>query len=746
MIKTMVVLAVILSAVSTVIAQNTFTGGQDNNWNTAANWSAGHAPTAGEDVVIPADMACVVDVNTALIDDLTVEAGGQLIRNSNLTVRYVNVSGNIVCDGIVGNGAVYDALGFNIEGVTCGISGSGVFDAALIRKNASTNLTTTLTISRDISLQTSTTGIYSNANGTTFNVVIASSATVNIPYGSVAIDGLNGATGSGSGGGGNITVQGTCNVGKSLYLTTDNVAGACVVNIANGGVLKCSTAVCTNSGAATSTLDVDVGGELNFTWGGWGTVGATNNTYVLDGTVGFSAAGSQSVIGPCPYSDLVLSGTGVKTLSSVTVNGTMYLRGSVTVSGTPTYGASSVLAYEGSTSQTTSLSNEFSGVKNLKIENASGVILGSDVSVTGTISFVAGSISTNGYTLALGSNGLLSGEQVGRNIVGNVATTRDVQPNSAQTFGNIGLSVDGTDATALGSVTVSRVTGDNAVVSVGANSSIKRRYTISGGGNLARNVTFVWLQSEDNGKGPNNMGIWQNTSTTWSRVGNSENVSGNPRSITRAITSLSGSFTATDDLNPLPIQLASFIATPVANGVRLAWRTLTELNNYGFFIQQSAYSASGFADIEGSFVPGHGTTNLPHDYTFTAASVQAGQWCFRLKQMDMDGTIHYSDPVQVELPTGVTEGRLAAFRLLQNYPNPFNPSTNISFTVESAARAVVSVYNILGQHVATLFDGPAEPGRLYSVAFSGENVVSGSYYYALESGGNRISKMMMLVK
>ena len=54
------------------------------------------------------------------------------------------------------------------------------------------------------------------------------------------------------------------------------------------------------------------------------------------------------------------------------------------------------------------------------------------------------------------------------------------------------------------------------------------------------------------------------------------------------------------------------------------------------------------------------------------------------------------------------------------------------------------VYDALGQEVATLFDGVAEPGRFYSVRFGGTGLSSGVYFYRLNAGTQVDMKRMVL--
>jgi Secretion system C-terminal sorting domain/Right handed beta helix region len=92
-----------------------------------------------------------------------------------------------------------------------------------------------------------------------------------------------------------------------------------------------------------------------------------------------------------------------------------------------------------------------------------------------------------------------------------------------------------------------------------------------------------------------------------------------------------------------------------------------------------------------------------------------------------------------------TAGLPNGFELRQNYPNPFNPATVISFTLPKALTVNLTVYNILGQRVATLVNEVMPPG-VHSVPFDGRNFASGVYFYRLEAGDFLSSRKMMLLK
>jgi len=86
-----------------------------------------------------------------------------------------------------------------------------------------------------------------------------------------------------------------------------------------------------------------------------------------------------------------------------------------------------------------------------------------------------------------------------------------------------------------------------------------------------------------------------------------------------------------------------------------------------------------------------------------------------------------------------------AVELGQNYPNPFNPVTVIPFTVTTAQRVVLKVYNALGVEVATLLDGTVPAGS-HVARFDAGHLGTGVYFYAIRGNGWHAARHMTLVR
>jgi hypothetical protein len=85
------------------------------------------------------------------------------------------------------------------------------------------------------------------------------------------------------------------------------------------------------------------------------------------------------------------------------------------------------------------------------------------------------------------------------------------------------------------------------------------------------------------------------------------------------------------------------------------------------------------------------------------------------------------------------------FNLRQNYPNPFNPSTEIAFTLSKPGRTTLTIYNVLGQRVATLLDKKMIKGT-HQVTFDAHGLASGVYFYQIRSNEFSQIKKMVLMK
>jgi hypothetical protein len=196
---------------------------------------------------------------------------------------------------------------------------------------------------------------------------------------------------------------------------------------------------------------------------------------------------------------------------------------------------------------------------------------------------------------------------------------------------------------------------------------------------------------------------------------------------------------------PLPIQLASFSATPVSgSSVTLNWKTASEVNNYGFEVQRSAVAKTGFSSIS-PLIAGHGTSVTGFNYSFVDKTPSAGEQYYRLKQIDLNGALHYSEAVTIGSVSGVQKQIPTVFSLNQNYPNPFNPSTRIAYGLPKNSNVTLRVYNALGQEVAVLQNGEQDAG-MHEVIFDGTRLGSGVYFYRIQAGTFVQSMKLLLLR
>jgi hypothetical protein len=85
------------------------------------------------------------------------------------------------------------------------------------------------------------------------------------------------------------------------------------------------------------------------------------------------------------------------------------------------------------------------------------------------------------------------------------------------------------------------------------------------------------------------------------------------------------------------------------------------------------------------------------------------------------------------------------FALHPNWPNPFNSSTMIRYDVPRTGEVRLTIFNLLGQRVATLLDQRRLAGT-YTVTWDASNLPSGLYFCRMEAAGFAQTRKMLLVK
>lgn len=85
------------------------------------------------------------------------------------------------------------------------------------------------------------------------------------------------------------------------------------------------------------------------------------------------------------------------------------------------------------------------------------------------------------------------------------------------------------------------------------------------------------------------------------------------------------------------------------------------------------------------------------------------------------------------------------YYLNQNYPNPFNPTTTIKYGLKKQSNVQLNIYDALGRLIRTLVNEKQNAGT-YEVAFNGQELSSGIYFYRISTSEFVDTKKMILIK
>ncbi|MCD4819852.1 MAG: T9SS type A sorting domain-containing protein [Candidatus Cloacimonetes bacterium] len=221
---------------------------------------------------------------------------------------------------------------------------------------------------------------------------------------------------------------------------------------------------------------------------------------------------------------------------------------------------------------------------------------------------------------------------------------------------------------------------------------------------------------------------------------------------------IEGGFPLTGGDHALPVILSELLIEEFEGYPVIKWTTESEVNNSYWNIYRSISENLGQSiKLNVNSIEGQGTTFEPTSYQFVDYIVyeEGFTYYYWLESVDLAGEIELFGPMESAGPD--TYDNLNppviphAYGLFANYPNPFNPSTFIFFRLKESAMGTVSIYNLKGQKMKTIFEGDIPTEQVIRVSWDGKdkfnNIVASGFYFAqLKTNSRTYSRRIMLVK
>ncbi|GEO03832.1 hypothetical protein AAE02nite_14960 [Adhaeribacter aerolatus] len=183
-----------------------------------------------------------------------------------------------------------------------------------------------------------------------------------------------------------------------------------------------------------------------------------------------------------------------------------------------------------------------------------------------------------------------------------------------------------------------------------------------------------------------------------------------------------------EDNSVLPVELVYFKALPTAKEINLSWATAIEKNHEQFVLERSQQEATDFKSI--GIIKGNGDSNTEKSYQFVDRKPLPGTSYYRLKQVDLDGTVTYSPILAValkQLP-----------QVLNLYPNPALDLLNVNLGYAKTFKEInVRVLNTMGK-VVYQHSGTDLTDNFLAVPVT--SLPTGTYYLVVVKDGVQESK------
>ena len=740
------IVLLMLIIVKTSFSQTaTWDGSSSTDWNTAANWSTNAVPTSSNDVIIP-DVTNnpIITSSSDECHNLTIQSGGVLTSNNGsykLTTVSITVNDGgslVISDGEVESSGDADFSGdltmsgglLDIDGEFDMLStgdGRNISDGNITAKQGRFNYaeffqpsggTFTFDVGYNGILLMHSSSHFHNIVidiGSSYSLSTLANFDVNsaltVTSGTLDISSYT-ATVSGA-----TEIDGTLKISTGIYDANNTfTASGGNITFTGAGFLKCALSVGSIGTLSTSNGTVVFdrpSGTQNVTQGTYNNLTIDGNaSHQIGGGVGINVLGNLvvnqngstvfdvrdkniTISGTADINGTLDIGTGTfdangtfdATGGSVTFTdaGQLNLAGTVTSLGTFTRSTGTV-EYDGSSSQT------MSGVDyyNLIVNNSSGITMGANASVFGTLTFTSGNVTTNSNTLTIGASGSVSGADASKHINGHCA--KITSSTSAFTF-PVG------DGTRYRPITLTPAASNSNTYSVEYNHSPHSDVSISGTSSIDHiSPQYHWDINRTSGSDNATISVAWTSSSTYGTENWNHDISTmlwayfdgsdwNSIGSTASGSSVSGSLTTssvnsnwgnenftlaatTATFPPLPVDIISFNGQCDNNFPQIEFVVASQINNEFFTIERSV-NLIDWEEV--GYIAGGGTTNEIITYNWSEEALLNGTKYYRLSLTDINDEVRYSNPIAIECENEID------FHL---YPNPAFNFINIAFNFD----------------------------------------------------------------
>jgi hypothetical protein len=472
------------------------------------------------------------------------------------------------------------------------------------------------------------------------------------------------------------------------------------------------------------------------------TFSATNGTFSPSATSTVNYDGAAQTLRGATYANLVLSGSGSKTLTGVTVTDKLSIQGTATAGTTFTY-STATLEYKGSAAQITS-NNEYpvagTNISQVIIDNAAGVTLNNAKALAGTLTLTNGDlITTNTNLLTIAAGGTISGGSASSHVNGPLAKTGSTNFTFPVGNGTLYRPISITTLSASATVratyflanprTAFGTAGTGPLLTVKDVSSCEYWDLDDGAAVITAVVGLQYgATSPCNSNGyitdPSTLVVTHWNGSSWDNLG-----AAGGATLTNMTAGGNSTFspftigTTNSQLNPLPVSFTDVKAFEKGAGVQVEWTNATESDMSAYVIERSA-NGIDFTSI-GQTAPRSNQFDRV-SYTYVDAAPLAGTNFYRVRAIELSGKNVFTKSLRVDIgrsPKGISL-----------YPNPVRGSEiTIGFSALKG-QYNLNVLNTAGQVVyrqqlnhagGTVAQSVALPASLkagvYNLLISGDN-------------------------